>query len=311
MNYKYINEGSYGCVIKPGILCKKNIKKNTISKFFLYKKDWLNEIYNYKLINSFLKDKNLVKMIDYCYTNKKYEILKKCNMFNNNKKRFLYNIIYEYGGIDLYDLIVQNNITFKEIFINFGDILESVKILSNNNYIHFDIRLPNILYNKKNKKIKLIDYGLMIDKKNIKKKFNKLKKYVTYYLPPELNKDNLNELYKRIIKKYVLKYNNFFYNNKIKKKQIQSIIDFTFSNLKNKIINQPIDVHKIDIYMIGIVLYELIIYMNIYNNLNISDKKYYLVLKFIKKLIEPNVHKRYTIEKAVDEYKKILVFIKK
>lgn len=311
MKNKYINEGSYGCVIKSGIKCKKNIKKNTVSKFFLYKKDWLNEINNYKLINSFLKDKNLLKMIDYCYTNKKNEILKKCNMFNNNKKKIIYNIIYEYGGVDLYDLIVKNNITFKDIFIKFGNILETVKILSNNNYVHLDIRLPNILYNKTNKELKLIDYGLMLYTNNIKKKFNKLKKYVLYYLPPELNNDNLNDLYKRIIKKYVLKYNYIYYKNKIKKKQIQTIIDFTFSNLKNKNINQAIDVHKIDIYMIGIVLYELIIYMNIYNNLNISDKKYYLVIKFIKKLIEPNVHKRYTIEKALDEYKKLLVFIKK
>ena len=45
----YINEASYGCVIKPGIKCKKNIKKNTVSKFFSDKKAWLYEINNNKI----------------------------------------------------------------------------------------------------------------------------------------------------------------------------------------------------------------------------------------------------------------------
>lgn len=38
MSNSYINEGSYGCVIKPGIKCKKNIKKTQYPNFFLIKK---------------------------------------------------------------------------------------------------------------------------------------------------------------------------------------------------------------------------------------------------------------------------------
>ena len=73
------------------------------------------------------------------------------------------------------------------------------------------------------------------------------------------------------------------------------IINFILNKLKNKNKIQKIDTNKIDIYMIGIVLLELLIILNIKNNLDLSDNEYNLILKFIKKLIEPNNKKRYSI----------------
>ena len=61
--------------------------------------------------------------------------------------------------------------------------------------------------------------------------------------------------------------------------------------------------------MIGIVLLELLIILNIKNNLDISDDEYNLILKFIKKLIEPNNKKRYSVDKAYESYKKLIIFI--
>lgn len=55
MKNRYLDEGSYGCVIKPSI---KKIKKKTVSKYFIDKKEWLNEF----------KKKHIVKLIDYCIT---------------------------------------------------------------------------------------------------------------------------------------------------------------------------------------------------------------------------------------------------
>ena len=60
--------------------------------------------------------------------------------------------------------------------------------------------------------------------------------------------------------------------------------------------------------MIGIVLLELLIILNIKNNLDISDNEYNLILKFIKKLIEPNNKKRYSVDKAYESYKKLINF---
>jgi hypothetical protein len=306
MKNRYLDEGSYGCVIKPGIKCIKKIKKNTVSKYFIDKKEWLNELKNNKIINKFLKKEHIVKLIDYCSTIKKEKILiEKCKLLNK-KTKYIYNIIYEYAGIDLYNLI-SKKIKFKEIFLKFDTIFETVKLLSDNNCIHFDIRLPNIVL--KNKRLKLIDYGLM-KSKNIENKYFKNKKENIYYLPPEFNNDNLNYLYIRIIK-LIQKNNSIIFYNKKKRKQITLVINFILNKLKNKIQIQEIDKNKIDIYMIGIVLLELLIILNINNNLYLSDNEYNLILKFIKKLIEPNNKKRYDIDKAYSSYKKLILFIKK
>lgn len=303
----YINEGSYGCVIKPGIKCKKNIKKNTVSKFFSNKKAWLYEINNNKIINKILKKENIVKLIDYCPKNKKEKILiQNCKLINT-KKKYLYNIIYEYAGVDLPNHAIKKNIIFKDIFIKFGNILETVELLSHNNYIHSDIRLPNIVYG--NNKLKLIDYGLMINVND--KKINKLKKikYPLYYFPPEFNDLNLNELYLRIIN--LLKYDKIYKYEKKKKKRIKIILNYLFNNLKQKKYNNTVNIKTIDVYMIGIVMLELIVILNVKNKLNLSDKEYSLVFNYIKKLIQPNSNKRYNIKKAYSSYKKLVVSLKK
>ena len=307
MKNRYLSEGSYGCVIKPGIKCIKKIKKDTISKYFIDKKEWLNELKNNKIINKFLKKEHIVKLIDYCSTIKKEKILiENCKLLNK-KTKYIYNIIYEYAGIDLHNLI-SKKIKFKQIFLKFDTIFETVKLLSDNNYIHFDIRLPNIVL--KNKRLKLIDYGLMKNKNIESKYLNKLKKIKLYYLPPEFNNDNLNYLYIRIIK-LLQKNNSIISYNKKKRKQIILIINFILNKLKNKNKIQKIDTNKIDIYMIGIVLLELLIMLNIKNNLDLSDNEYNLILKFIKKLIEPNNKKRYSVDKAYSSYKKLNKFLYK
>lgn len=314
MSRRYINEGSYGCVIKPGIKCKKKISNNTISKFIFEKDEWLNEINNYKIISKFLKRKHLLNLIDYC---KKTELEKvlvdNCKLLKTKKDIYIYNIIYEYGGIDLYDIISNNNTKFLHIFFKFDNIFETVKLLYEHDYIHLDIRLPNILYNKKKKIIKLIDYGLMKNKKNISNTIKKIKKLEIYYIPPEFNNYNLHQMYRILISNNILKNNYAFYNNKLKKKQIQTVISYIFLNIKNydTNISNKIDINKIDVYMIGIVLLELLIKMNINNNLNINDKEYYLVFNYIKKLLEPNVLKRYNIKEAHIEYKKLKFLLKK
>ena len=89
------------------------------------------------------------------------------------------------------------------------------------------------------------------------------------------------------------------------------IINFILNKLKNKNKIQKIDTKKIDIYMIGIVLLELLIILNIKHNLDLSANEYNLILKFIKKLIEPNNKKRYSVDKAYSSYKNLNKFLYK
>jgi len=314
MSARYIGEGSYGCVIKPGIKCKTKISNNTISKFIFDKEEWLNEIKNYNIIYKFLKKKHLLILIDYCEKTEHNKLLiNNCKLLKTTKNNTSYNIIYEYGGIDLYGILESSQTKFIDIFLLFGNIFETVKLLCKNNYIHLDIRMPNILYNKKNKTLKLIDYGLMKYKNKKFFNINILKKINMHNYPPEFNDNNLAKMYDILIQRGIMMNNYVFYNNKIKKKQIQTIIKYIFSNYKNydKKKSNKIDINKIDVYMIGIVLLELLIEMNIDNNLNIKDNEYYLIFNFITKLTDPNVLKRYNIIQAHKEYKKLIVLLKK
>ena len=57
--------------------------------------------------------------------------------------------------------------------------MKQLNYKSDNNYIYFDIRLPNIVL--KNKRLKLIDYGLMKNKNIENKYLNKLKKNIILF----------------------------------------------------------------------------------------------------------------------------------
>lgn len=167
--------------------------------------------------------------------------------------------------------------------------------------------MPNIICG--NNKLKLIDYGLMINVND--KKINKFKKikFPLYYFPPEFNDLNLNELYLRIIN--LLKYDKIYKYEKKRKKRIKIILNYLLNNLKQKKYNNTFNIKTIDVYMIGIVMLELIVILNIKNKLNLSDKEYNLVFNYIKKLIQPNSNKRYNIKKAYSSYKKLVVSLKK
>jgi serine/threonine protein kinase len=310
MPNKYIGEGSYGCVIKPGIKCKKYISNNTVSKFFNNKKTWLYEIKSYNIIKNILNKPYLINLIDYCPVNKNLKILNKnCTLFKQNKKK--YNIIYEYDGIDLYKIVKKNSLNFKNIFFKFKNIFETINLLNKKHFIHFDLRLPNILYNNKKKILKVIDYGLMFNAKNKKilEKVKKIKSHHIYYLPFEFNKNNQIKLYDRI--KYLIRDNNsYYYNNDIKINHLNKILKLLFDNTKINI-KSKINVYKIDIYMSGIVLLEALVYSYISSNYILNKKEFDIIFSFIKKLINPNVTKRPLIKKVLNEYNNILYLIKK
>lgn len=243
--------GTYGCVIRPAYLCNKTFSKNndTISKIFKNKNYWEDEI-NLNLNVLKLDPNNLftIKMIDNCeflYTNEfknNIDNFSKTIIFNTSKPNDkLYQIIYEYGGIDLYELFKNPKLLYKinivDFLSNFINIFEGVNILNLNNLYHTDIKPDNILFNFTNNKFYLIDFGLLTDFNNLydlHSVYNFNNKVLDFYPnefnilayifftsnPTEKNIDdihlNFNSLYKNILedlfiqikKKYLNKKNN-------------------------------------------------------------------------------------------------------
>ena len=204
----FVASGSYGCVIKPGYICsKKHTKKkfveNTISKLFPSKKEWLKEIELQEIVQNEIdpSSKFTIKMIDYCELKptiiKNTKNINFCSLVNEKQSNNIYQIIYEYGGIDVYNIIKNNNpeLTSNFNIINalhsFLSIMEGLKILAIKNYVHHDIKLDNILYDLNKNKFILIDFGFLV---NIKKTYNnyaflfKDPHNITFkFFPPEYN----------------------------------------------------------------------------------------------------------------------------
>ncbi len=323
MNQKYIGEGSYGCVLQPAIECNKNASKNNknIVKLFDDYYNWEEELQNHlKILNIFKKNKNIiVNIVDYCEKKiNEYdkEIYTKCKkIYKGDDNQIIYQIIYEYGGKDLWNLN-DDNIDFKKLFIGLENVFEGLVILNNNKYIHFDIRTPNILYNKYNKQSKIIDFGFLTKMEDL---FNYNNRDFFYFLraeyPPEFNKNNYLELYNYIVNDAIInreKIYNIDMNTKLELKEIKIYMEDLMKKFNNYIKNKKIkiDEKKIDIYMFGIILFELIIEYNIKKKLNLNKKEYNIILSFIKNLINFNTTKRYGPKKALNEYKKIIKILK-
>ena len=193
---KYINNGTYGCVLRPASPCTSKDAtskdyKNTISKVFKSHKSANEELVIYKNVVKSIDPENkfTVQLHDFCQiprSNFHEAELSKCNNLKQlspmpNK---LSQIIYEYGGIDL-DKIVRQ-LTFSEIFIAMERVFNGLTILNKNKYVHNDIKPQNLVYNSSSKKMFIIDFGLVQKQNNVYQINNDY--FLSYrysYYPPE------------------------------------------------------------------------------------------------------------------------------
>jgi len=153
MKTQFVGQGSYGCVLKPAKKCNIQLNiKNTVVKLFKEENEYNKELKNHNIIeNIFKNNKNIiVNKLSNCKKNiNEYDITaySKCKDIDYNTD--IYQIIYEYGGIDLDELTIFKKTTFKKIFMHLDNIFFALIILKNKKFIHQDIRSPNILLNLK------------------------------------------------------------------------------------------------------------------------------------------------------------------
>jgi len=162
----------------------------------------------------------------------KIDSFHKCDLINK-KTPTIYEIIYEYGGIDLFKLFNERNdlmekIDINEFFKNFKNIIEGVKNINEKGYMHLDIKEENILYNHEIKKFSLIDFGLSAEYNNYFKLDIELKHV---FIPSEFY--IISKLYKKS-KIYIDDFNLYTFYEEIFKDQYNNIINkYKFNNLLN------------------------------------------------------------------------------
>lgn len=353
---KYIKKGSYGCIIKPNINCDGSFgKQNEVSKFFFDKMDYLDEKKLQEKIDKIDKNKSFtIKKISNCKIQLTPEIKKKISNLNlcDLDTDEIYQITYEYGGIDIHrlfklDVDKLNRIDFFDFLQRFSNVFDGLCKINNSGLIHFDIRTDNILYDLDKKKFVIIDFGLLKEKKNVFRydKIQSFRKSPHPNYPNEisiisnlkdgifykdLNKYHLNSNYlimlidnkmMNIIHRYKLSKNPYF--KKVLNEFITIFNYFDVDIFKNfnpdiyeKIFHKKSTIAKlcfdiagkIDVYMLGIVLLEILlhIFMKSYNNPSIQKIPIKL-FSLIKKMVLLNPCDRPTIQQATKEFKIIMM----
>jgi serine/threonine protein kinase len=206
MNHEILGEGTYGCVIKPYLKCKSNKKLDYIgrvSKIMREKdaKEELAEMDKIKNIDNIEKytirtpikckpkiDDKFDKIVSNCTTNNVASTY-------NLKKNKLSQLLVDDGGLDLHKFSnkIYENLSLHDQKIFMTSLLhlfKGLKFFSENDIIHQDIKSLNIVYNVANGKIRYIDFGLAISKKEFIKSSrmnsNRMAQSWSYY-PPEFS----------------------------------------------------------------------------------------------------------------------------
>jgi serine/threonine protein kinase len=217
-----LGQGSFGCVVYPGIACKneKKYKISTASKIVaINDKDDLNEIREEIRINKILRsidptNKYFITFVDDCkmsqinpntlssrdnlslqYFNGNIGKHSKCIV---NKNKVNYNLVMPYAGNNLFDILYKNTLTYKQnvlaskIKIIIKHLLTGIKLLHRQQIIHQDIKPDNITFDidMVNKRLQcgIIDFGLAYDIKKMGANDDMFSLYTgtTGYMPPEI-----------------------------------------------------------------------------------------------------------------------------
>lgn len=217
--------------------CGYNIKCN---KLFVIKKIKIHER-DIQHVRNVLEYKNVILYNEYKIGKllNHPNIMKTYNIDENNASL----ILEHCPGIDLFDYLNKpkflrgaNMTKFASLFLQ---ILDAVCYLHDINIAHMDIKLENIMYNKKENSIKLIDFGQSeFFKDGEKYIYIKNFKGTIQYLPPEAFKSifytgNQVDVWSCLIVLYNLVYNNVpWENSSVKNKTYMLCKEYYKSNGK-------------------------------------------------------------------------------
>ena len=324
---QYVANGTYGCVLRPPIACKKQYGiKNSISKIFDQRSQKNSEVIIHNRIINKIDPSNYftVKLIDKCNINindyPATEIIK-CKNFENNESDFS-QIIYEDGGISL-DTYMRDTDNGIIEYKYFERLFKSLVELEKHNSAHVDIKPDNIVYNIDTKKMCLIDFGLLSKISDVYSKKNSfLHAHDYYFYPTDFNvyyhRFNITSNYDDIISKsrirkffelwnlndfiYTDNYNNFdeFYA------KVSVISDFSDTNnttgKTRKFFNKFSN--KVDVYMLGI---SLLIYLSYKLPKYDSNPVFFSKIRdLICNMINLNPEKRYSPMQAYKKFKELI-----
>ena len=174
---KLLSQGAYGCVFHPGSTCRGNIEnKKFVRKIQADNDNNQKEIELGQKIKTIKHYKDhFAPILDSCPVSIgsiDNDEIKKCDIIYRSGSKYVSNKISFIGKktfgeyfVELYESSPKT--FFKMIFQTHIDLLDSLRMLSDTNIVHMDLKDDNIMLNNKNKPI-IIDFGLSMDTTNLK-----------------------------------------------------------------------------------------------------------------------------------------------
>jgi len=306
----YIEKGTYGCVIKPSIPCKK-YHKDSVSKIF-HKEEFYQEE---SLITDIMKEidpkgKYILKKIDECKVRTMEKSDRKSCKYSEAEFP-KYQIVYEYGGINL-DKFSDKDFDVKSILPGIYNLTSGLVLLEKHRMCHRDIKETNILC--KNNLFYLIDVGLALSYDRVyDEDQDYVLRYNYCYYPPEFkiyynmknayNKlssvDNIEQFIQRDVKLNYVK-SGIVYDTNLIDNAIASVMK-NFSNIDMLKLMMMKNANKIDVFSLGMVLMNLLLKSN---NKYMETKMG--LLKILDKCVELNPYKRISPKEFHKRVKELL-----
>lgn len=335
-----LGEGSFGCVFSPHFSCEseeKNIRKvrgeNTrdldlVSKVFVDKAEFKKEIrMSQKAAKIDPKSRSIIVPVSSCKVSRstveKHPAVRQCDMLNSQysiSANFpLYQLLMPYGGtrIDHY-LRDWANTRKPYPLISFlmmvEPLFEGLLLFETHKMCHQDIKTANILVTPQGKAM-FIDYGLMTSYTQMYSSGNQRRLKYTYFpYPPEYKiayyiltdckdcvidigiRNNIAKFgearesayYKYIHEHEMVKYaedlQKYLLNKKNKQSQMAWLTRYA---------------NRVDVYSLGTALIDAA--RHVYIPSTHQDAWY----SFVRRLIHPDVRKRYTPKQAHQAYLKL------
>jgi serine/threonine protein kinase len=176
---KYVANGTFGCVLKPYIPCSKDkLDKepigDTISKVFGYTDEADAEYQKHKNIVNMIDPNNTftVPLYGKCVVTKHdtpQEEISKCgNVYIEylSQMQEYAQLVYADGGIMITDCI-YSGVPFDDIIAGMHSVFKGLVSMGAKKMCHGDIKPANMVYNHADKKVRLIDFGMMLPFKTL------------------------------------------------------------------------------------------------------------------------------------------------
>jgi len=161
---KYIASGAYGCIYSPMIPCVEDtqLKGNYVSKI-INKKDIEAEFTLTLPIHDIDKSSSMFivpfKMCNVNLSSENIGDIEKCSIVDSSKPENYVQLLMKNGGISVSSVIEEKGELYSKLRLeHYKNIINGVKVLLDNMYIHNDLKPHNIVFD--GKKMRIIDFGL-------------------------------------------------------------------------------------------------------------------------------------------------------